>query len=222
MFDPIPKPDIDLNLDRHIQVKTLLDHPLVENVWPAGHPEINDKDLVHLYLKGGAIQIDEMLYASAKSISPIPRYQPNVLVGGNGISYFSGMTNHPWESHQIVCQFHDKYIEAGVSVSLVEFIHRRILSRLSSPLDEDKKEQLWLLIASAALQWKNPNQTWFMPWLTHAGVKMAARRIFGADDWIAIVIRGHDRWVVEKNLGERWDHPAEAVPANSPFALQTK
>jgi len=225
MFEPIPDPKIDLDLDIPIQVIDLLEHPLVENIYPAGVSWVNT-DIVHVHLGGGVIQVSGKLFTNITSVTPIPRYQPDFVLGAKGISYFRGVIEHSWEGRKRYRRFHQKYIDANVDAALVEFIHARILNHLDTPLDEAKRECLWLLIASAALQRQYPNELWFVPWLANAEVKQAAMHIFGAFDWSEITSRGFDLWLAEKNLGEHHSPhksliPAatEAVLSDTPFAL---
>ena len=226
MFEPIPEPTIDLDLDS-ISVEELLNNPLIQNIHSAGMPWIEDQpDLVHVSIAGGTIFFDGKYWTSATSITPIPRYQPDYLLGANGITCFRGVIEHPWESRKRYRYFHQKYVDANVDTALVEFIHTRILKHLAEPLDEARQERLWLLIASAALQRQYPNEPWFMPWLVSTEVKQAAVRIFGAFDWIEIISRGFDLWLTEKNMGEYHGPLRSLVPAatevvlsDSPFAL---
>ena len=227
MFEPIPEPTIDLDLDIPIPVKEILEHPLVENIYPAGMPWIVDEvDIVHIYLIGGTIRINKKLYTSATSTTPIPRYKPNFLLSDDGITYFRGVIHHPWEGRMQSRHFQQKYLQAGVDHALVTYIHERVLDHLDRPLDEARSERLWLLIASAALQRQYPHDNWFIPWLASAEVKQAAIRAFGVSDWIEIISRGYDLWVMEQNLAQhlrpRHDLPPElagVVSADSPFEL---
>lgn len=227
MFESIPQPKIDLDLDASISVKQLLNNPLIRNIYSAGMPWIRDQpDIVHVNIEGGSIFFDGKYWTSATSVTPIPRYQPDYLLGAKGISYFRGVIEHPWESRKRYRRFHQKYVDANVDTTLVEFIHARILNHLDTPLDEAKGERLWLLIASAALQRQYPNELWFMPWLANAEVKQTAVHIFGAFDWTEITSRGFDLWLAEKNLGEHHrphkrliPAAAEAVLSDTPFAL---
>ena len=228
MFEPIPQPKTDLDLDSSISVEELLNHPLIQSIHSAGMPWLRDQaDLVHVYIAGGTIWIGGKLYSSATSVAPIPRYQPDFVLGANGISYFRGVIEHPWEGRKRYRHFHQKYLDAGVDAALVAFIHTRIRNHLDTPLDEAEQERLWLLIASAALQRQYPNELWFLPWLAFAEVKQAAIRAFGAFDWIEITSRGFDLWLAEKNLGKH-HHPLHSLapvmagfvsPDDSPFAL---
>ena len=226
MFEPIPEPTIDLDLDS-ISVKQLLNHPLIQDIHSAGMPWIKDQpDLVHVYIEGGSIFFDGKYWTSATSVTPIPRDRPDYLLGVNGITCFRGVIEHPWESRKRYRRFHQKYIDANVDAALVEFIHTRIFKHLDTPLDEAKGERLWLLIASAALQCQYPNELWFIPWLASTEVKQAAVHIFGAFDWIEIISRGFDLWMAEKNLvGHLHQRPTQppamagSVAADSPFAF---
>jgi len=226
MFEPIPEPAIDLDLDIPIAVNEILEHPLVENIYPAGLPWIvGEVDIVHIHLQGGTILIRGTLYTSATSTTPIPRYKPSFLLGEDGITYFRGVIHHPWEGRKQSRHFQQKYLQAGVDHALVTYIHERILDHLDTPLDEAREERLWLQIASAALQRQYPTENWFIPWLTSAEVKQAARRAFEAFDWVEIVKRGYDLWVMEQNLAEYLrphslpPEMAGVVAAESPFGL---
>ena len=226
MFEPIPEPAIDLDLDIPIAVKEILEHPLVENLYPAGLPWIVDEvDIVHIYLKGGTIRINGKLYTSATSTTPIPRYKPDFLLGEDGITYFRGVIHHPWEDRKRCRHFQQKYLQAGVDHALVTYIHESILDNLDTLLDEAREERLWLQIASAALQRQCPTENWFIPWLASAEVKQAAIRAFEAFDWIEIVNRGYDLWVTEQNLAQYLrprslpPEMAGVVAADSPFGL---
>ena len=226
MFEPIPEPTIDLDLDS-ISVEELLNNPLIQNIHSAGMPWIEDQpDLVHVSIAGGTIFFDGKYWTSATSVTPIPRDRPDYLLGVNGITCFRGVIEHPWESRKRYRHFHQKYVDANVDTALVEFIHTRILKRLAEPLDEARQERLWLLIASAALQRQYPNEPWFMPWLANAEVKQAAVHIFGAFDWIEITNRGFDLWVMEQNLAEHLRPRLSLLPEmagvdafDSPFGL---
>ena len=212
MFELIPQPTIDLDLDIPIPAKEILEHPLVENIYSAGLPWIVDEvDIVHIYLKGGTIRIGGTLYASATSTTPIPRYKPDFLLGEDGITYFRGVIHHPWEGRIQSRHFQQKYLQAGVDHALVTYIHECILDHLDTPLDEAREERLWLLIASAALQRQYPTENWFIPWLVSAEIKQAAIRAFEAFDWIEIVKRGYDLWVMEQNLAEHL-RPRHGLP----------
>jgi hypothetical protein len=227
MFEPIPEPAIDLDLDIPIAVKEILEHPMVENFYPAGLPWIvGEVDIVHIYLKGGTIRINGKLYTSATSTTPIPRYKPDFLLGDNGITYFRGVIHHPWEGRMRSRHFQQEYLQANVDHALVTYIHECILDNLDTPLDEAREERLWLQIASAALQRQYPHDNWFIPWLISPEVKQAAIRAFQAFNWIEIVNRGCDLWVMEQNLAQhlRPRHSlipemAGVVAAESPFGL---
>jgi len=201
MFEPIPQPTIDLDLDMPIPVIEILEHPLVENIYPAGIPWIVDKvDIVHVYLKGGTIRLNGKLYTSATSTTPIPRYKPDYLLGEDGITYFRGVIHHPWEGRVQSRRFQQKYLRAGVDHALVTFIHECILDQLVKPLDEARSERLWLQIASAALQRQYPTDNWFVPWLVSTEIRQAAMRAFGTSGWIEVIRRGYDHWLMEQNL----------------------
>ena len=196
MFEPIPQPAIDLYLDVPIPVREIIEHPLVENIYPAGLPWIVDKvDIVHVHLKGGAIQLNGKLYTSVTSTTPIPRYKPDFLLGDDGITYFRGVVHHPWEGRVQNRRFQRKYLQAGVDHALVMYIHECILEQLDIPLDEARSERLWLQIASAALQSQYPTENWFVPWLVSPETQQAAMRAFGTSGWIEVIRRGYDLWL---------------------------
>lgn len=201
MFEPVPRPSIDLDLDIPVPVREILEHPLVENIYPAGLPWIVDKvDIVHIYLKGGTIHLNGKLYSSATSTTPIPRYKPDFLLGNHGITYFRGVVHHPWEGRAQSRHFQRKYLQAGVDRALVTYIHECILNHLEIPLDEARSERLWLQIASAALQRQYPTENWFVPWLISPEIQQAAMWAYGTSRWIEVIRRGYDLWLVEQNL----------------------
>jgi hypothetical protein len=212
MFEPISQPKIDLDLNSSISVKQLLNHPLIQSVHSAGMPWLRDQhDIVHVHLEGGTIFFNGKYWTSATSVTPIPRYQPDFVLGANGISYFRGVIHHPWEGRMQSRHFQQEYLQASVDHALVTYIHECILDHLDTPLDEAREERLWLQIASAALQRQYPHDNWFIPWLVSPEVKQAAIRAFQAFNWIEIVNRGCDLWVMEQNLAQHL-RPRHSLP----------
>ena len=98
-------PVVGLDLDEEHTVAELLSHPYTKRIIASYHPSgyrWNQPDCVHLHLEAPsdqAIRLKGRLYTRVVTISPLPRYRPDTVIGGEH-TYFRGISEHPWETQR--------------------------------------------------------------------------------------------------------------------------
>ena len=204
LFDQLPYPDIDLNLDTDITVRQILAYSGTQVTYDSKKPHhplpfTPPNPYVHVHIKGGAILLDEKVRNSVISTSPLVTSTPDKVMSSR-FTRFTGAREHPWESHERSRAFHKKYIGVDVDTGLVDFVCQRVIAEAGWHEEPAPKlARVWLTIAAAEVQRMYPTETWFAPHITDWFLESAARRAFSSGNWEDIVTHAYDEYLMKAN-----------------------
>ncbi len=203
LFDKLPFPKIDLNLDGDITVRQILAYPGTNVIYDSKNPPHRPPftpptPYVHVHIKGGAILIKGKIAQNAISTSPIVT---NDLDKARDLSrHLNRSLEHPWESHERSRIFYAKYNDVGVDTGLIDFVFQRTIAEAGWDNEPGPKlARVWLTIAAAEVQRMYPTESWFAPHITDWFLESAARRAFSSGNWGTIVAHAYDEYMMKSN-----------------------
>ena len=204
LFDPLPYPEIELNLDGDITVRQILAYPGTKEIFDSTKPNTlpftPPEPYVHVHIKGNAILLNGRVVQSVISTIPLVTSTPDKVLSKRFAHFGKGGLEHPRESHERSRQFYDKYIDVGVDTDFVDFVFQRTIAAAGWDNEPGPKlARVWLTIAAAEVQRMYPTGAWFAPHITDWFLESAARREFSSGNWGTIVSHAHDEYIAHTN-----------------------